>query len=157
AMLTVFNVIGVRPVGRAAVVLAAAALLPVAAVVVAGVLGARAVPWTPFFAEGRSFGAGLGVGLAVVMWNYLGWDTPTTVLGEARAPDRPFRPALFLALPVIVAAYVLPLAAALATGRVDASMWRTGALPDVALAVGGPGLAWAVAAGAVLSTAGLFL
>jgi len=156
-VLTALNVLGVRPVGRAAVVLAAASLLPVAGLVVAGLAAARVAPWTPFLAEGRTLEAGLGVGLAVVMWNYSGWDTPATVLGETRAPEHAFRAAVFMALPVIAIAYVLPLGAALATGRVDADAWRTGGLPDVARAVGGAGLAWAIAAGAVISTAGLFL
>src|SRR5262249_37989281 len=156
-VLTVLNVLGVRPVGRAAVVLAAAALLPVVGLIVAGLATARVVPWTPFLAEGRTLGAGLGVGLAVVMWNFSGWDTPATVLGETRAPERAFRASLFMALPVITIAYVLPVAAALATGRVDARTFTTGSLPDVARAIGGAGLAWGVALGAVVSTAGLFL
>jgi amino acid transporter len=156
-ILTGLNVLGVRPVGRAAVVLAAAALLPVVGLIVAGFATARVVPWTPFLAEGRTLGAGLGVGLAVVMWNFSGWDTPATVLGETRAPERAFRAAVFMALPVITAAYVLPVAASLATGRVDAHVFTTGGLPDVARAVGGTGLAWAMALGAVVSTAGLFL
>ena len=156
-VLTALNVIGVRPVGRAAVVLAAASLLPVAGLVVAGLASIHVAPWTPFLAEGRTLGTGLGVGLAIVMWNYSGWDTPSTCLGETSAPERAFRAAVFVALPVIALAYVLPVGAALATGRVDADVWRTGGLPDVARAVGGAGLAWAIAVGAVLSTAGLFL
>ena len=156
-VLTTLNVLGVRPVGRAAVVLAAAALLPVLGLVVAGLATARVAPWTPFLAEGRTLGTGLGVGLAVVMWNYSGWDTPATVLGETRAPERAFRGALFMALPVITAAYVLPVGAALATGRVDLGAFATGGLPDIARVVGGAGLAWAIALGAVVSTAGLFL
>src|SRR2546429_5108623 len=62
-----------------------------------------------------------------------------------------------MALPVITAAYVLPVGAALATGRVDLGAFATGGLPDIARVVGGAGLAWAIALGAVVSTAGLFL
>ena len=29
---------------------------------------------------------GIGLGLAVMMWNYSGWDNPTTCLGETRSP-----------------------------------------------------------------------
>jgi len=58
---------------------------------------------------------------------------------------------------VITAAYVLPVGAALATGRVDLGAFATGGLPDIARVVGGAGLAWAIALGAVVSTAGLFL
>jgi amino acid transporter len=156
-LLTALNVLGVRPVGRAAVALALAALLPVAALAVAGVWTVRVAPWTPFLAERQSLGAGLGLGLAVVMWNYGGWDTPSTTLGETRRPERAFRAALMLTLPVVVAGYVLPMTVALASGTSEWTTWSTGSLPRIAAAVGGPWLGHAVALGAVLSTAGLFM
>jgi amino acid transporter len=155
-VLTVLNVLGVRPVGRAAVVLAIGALAPVAAMTIVGLATVRALPWTPFLAEGQSLGAGLGLGLAVVMWNYGGWDTPSTTLGETREPERAFAAAMRLALPVVAAAYVLPVGLALASG-VDWRAWSTGSLPRIAAGVGGPWLGHAVAAGAVLSATGLFL
>ena len=156
-VLTALNVLGVRPTGQAAVALSVVALLPIAALVVVGIATAAQVPWRPLAAEGRTVGAGLGVGLAVVMWNYSGWDTPSTCLGEAKAPEHAFRRALFVALPVIAAAYLLPVAAVLATGATDWSRWETGTLPVLARAVGGDWLGHAVAIGAVMSAAGLFL
>jgi amino acid transporter len=156
-VLTALNVVGVRPTGRAAVALSILALLPIAALVVVGLATATQAPWRPLTAEGRSFGAGLGVGLAVVMWNYSGWDTPSTCLGETRTPEHAFRRALFVALPVIAMAYLLPVGAVLATGATDWAKWETGALPVLARAVGGAWLGHAVALGAVVSAAGLFL
>jgi amino acid transporter len=91
-----------------------------------------------------------------MMWNYSGWDTPATVLGETRSPGRTFRIALFVTLPVIALAYVLPLGAALATGGFEPGQWETGALPEIARSIGGDWLGHAVAAGAVVSAAGLF-
>ena len=133
------------------------ALLPIALVVGVGLAAATQAPWRPFVAEGRTVGASLGLGLAVVMWNYSGWDTPSTCLGETKAPEHAFRRALFLALPVIAVAYVLPVAALLATGATDWSTWDTGALPRLAGEAGGAWLGHAVAAGAVVSATGLFL
>jgi len=156
-VLTILNVLGVRPVGRAAVALAIGALAPIAAMTIASLATARAVPWVPFLAEGQSLGTGLGLGLAVVMWNYGGWDTPSTTLGETREPERAFAAAMRLALPVVVAAYVLPMTLALASAGSDWRTWSTGSLPRIAAGVGGPWLGHAVAAGAVLSAAGLFL
>jgi amino acid transporter len=156
-VLTALNVIGVRPTGRAAVALSILALLPIAALVAVGLATATQAPWRPLTAEGRSLGAGLGVGLAVVMWNYSGWDTPSTCLGETRTPEHAFRRALFVALPVIAVAYLLPVGAVLATGATDWAKWETGALPVLARAVGGAWLGHAVALGAVVSAAGLFL
>ena len=155
--LTALNVLGVRPTGRTAVALSVVALAPIAVLVVVGLASATQAPWRPLVAEGQTLGAGLGVGLAVVMWNYSGWDTPSTCLGEAKAPEHAFRRALFVALPVISAAYLLPVAAVLATGATDWSTWETGALPALARAVGGDWLGHAVALGAVVSAAGLFL
>jgi amino acid transporter len=155
-VLTIMNVLGVRPVGRLAVALAIGVLAPIAALTLVGLASARVVPWQPFLAEGRSLGAGIGLGLAVVMWNYGGWDTPSTTLGETRRPERAFAAALRLTLPVVVACYVLPVAVALAAGS-DWRTWSTGALPRVATDVGGAWLGHAVALGAVLSTVGLFL
>jgi len=157
AALTFLNVLGVRPVGGAAIALALAALVPVAALAVSGLTAARVAPWAPFLAERQTLGAGLGLGLAVVMWNYGGWDTPSTTLGETRRPERAFRTALRVTLPLVAAAYVLPIAAALASGTSDWRTWSTGSLPRIAEAVGGAWLGHAVALGAVFSTAGLFL
>jgi amino acid transporter len=155
--LTALNVIGVRPTGRTAEALSVVALAPIVLLVVVGLASATQAPWRPLVAEGQTLGAGLGVGLAVVMWNYSGWDTPSTCLGETKAPEHAFRRALFVALPVISAAYLLPVAAVLATGVTDWSTWETGALPALARAVGGDWLGHAVALGAVVSAAGLFL
>jgi amino acid transporter len=91
-----------------------------------------------------------------MMWNYSGWDTPTTMLGETRAPGPSFRRAMWVALPLITIAYVLPVAAGLSAVG-DWQSWETGHWPAVALDVGGPGLAHVVTFGAVVATAGLFL
>ena len=110
----------------------------------------------PFAAEEGSLLAGLGLGLAIMMWNYSGWDAPTTTLGETRDPGPSFRRAVWVALPLITLAYVLPVAASLSAvdGWED---WDTGHWPVVAEAIGGPWLANLVAVGAVIATAGLFL
>jgi amino acid transporter len=129
----------------------------VAVFVLLGAGTLRPAAWTPFLADGTTLGAGLGLGVAVVMWNYSGWDLPSTTLGETRAPERTFRLALFLALPAIMAAYVLPMAVGLASGAIPWRGWDTGAFPRVAAHVGGAWLGHAVAAGAVVSMAGMFL
>jgi len=154
--LTGLNLLGVRPTGHAAVGLAIVSLLPVGVLTVVALLGPRVSPWTPLAPAGQGLTT-LGLGRAVVMWNYSGFDTPSTILGETRSPERAFRSATFLALVVLTAAYVLPVGAALASGALEWSQWTTGALPSIARSVGGEWLGHAVAAGAVLSTAGLFM
>jgi amino acid transporter len=155
--LTALNVLGVRPTGHVAVACAVLALAPVALFVAIGARAMRTTPWLPLVADDGSLWAGLGLGLAVVMWNYSGWDTPSTALGEARSPGRHYRAAMLLALPVITAAYVLPVGVGLAAAPRNWQAWGTGTLPAIASAVGGRWLGHAVAVGAVVSTAGLFL
>jgi len=154
--LTGLNLLGVRPTGHAAVGLAIASLLPVGVLTVVALLGPRVSPWTPLAPTEQGLTT-LGLGLAVVMWNYSGFDTPSTILGETRSPERAFRSATFAALVVLTAAYVLPVGAALASGALEWSQWTTGALPSIARSAGGDWLGHVVAAGAVLSTAGLFM
>jgi amino acid transporter len=155
-LLTMLNLAGVRITGWSAVALGAGALAPVALFTIVAAAQARQVPWLPFAASGQSLISGLGLGVAVMMWNYSGWDTPTTVLGETREPGRAFRRALWVALPLITIAYVLPVSTALSAVP-EWTRWGTGYLPVVAGQVGGPLLAAAVAAGALVATAGLFL
>jgi amino acid transporter len=155
-LLTALNLTGVRITGWGAVALAVGALAPIVALT--GVAAARAhvAPWSPFAAPGQGLMSGLGLGIAVMMWNYSGWDTPSTVLGETQRPETAYRRALWWALPLIALANIAPVAATLsATG--DWQRWQTGQWPVAAAIVGGPWLAHAVVAGAVTASAGLFL
>ena len=155
-ILTGINLCGVRITGGVAVAMAVVSLVPV--VVLTALAGAqlRVVPWRPFTGEDGGLLTGLGLGLAIMMWNYSGWDAPTTTLGETRDPGPSFRHAIWIALPLITLAYVLPVAAGLsAVNRWED--WDTGHWPVVASAIGGPWLAHLVTVGAVVATAGLFL
>ncbi len=155
-VLTAVNLAGVRITGWTAVALAAVSLVPVLVLTVVATTAVEAAPWRPFAAAEGGLLPSLGLGLAVMMWNYSGWDTPTTTLGETREPGRSFRRAMWVALPLITLAYVLPVAIALASGG-DWARWDTGYWPVVAERVGGPWLAHLVTAGAVVAAAGLFL
>jgi amino acid transporter len=155
--LTILNLLGIRPTGEAAVMMSIGALLPVALLVLVGLPQMSVAPWRPLLADGQSLTAGLGLGLAVVMWNYSGWDTPSTILGETRAPEHAFRRALLVSVPLIALSYLLTVGVALASGTADWRSWDTGALPQIAARLGGSWLGHAVTAGAVLSTAGLFM
>src|SRR5262249_3867351 len=156
AVLTALNLLGVRPTGRAAVALSAGAMAPIALMVALGLPRMTAAPWEPFALESVTLQSGLGLGLSTVMWNYSGWDTPSTVLGETRAPERAFRRALFISVPLIAVSYVLAVGVALATGAADWKTWTTGSLPALAAQIGGSWLGHAVTAGAGVRASGLF-
>jgi len=154
--LTALNILGVRPTGRAAVLLAVATLAPVAALIAVGASVMTQRPWEA--GGGTPVGVTtIGLGLAVAIWNYSGWDNPSTTLGETRAAGESFRRASLLTLVIISLAYVLPVAVALGHPGVPLSAWSTGGWPRIAAAIGGAWLGHAMAAGAVFSAAGLFL
>ena len=155
-ILTAVNLAGVRITGWSAVAMGIVAIAPAAVLTAAAGTRLDAIPWRPFAADEQSLLASLGLGLAVMMWNYSGWDTPTTVLGETRAPSTSFRRAVWITLPLITLAYVLPVAAGLAAGG-NWRAWESGYWPVVAQTVGGRWLANLVTLGAVVATAGLFL
>jgi amino acid transporter len=155
-LLTALNLTGVRITGWGSVALAVGALAPIVTLTGVAVARAHVVPWSPFAAPGQGLLSGLGLGIAVMMWNYSGWDMPSTVLGETQRPETAYRRALWWALPLIALTNIVPVAATLsATG--DWQRWQTGQWPVAAAIVGGPWLAHAVVAGAVTASAGLFL
>jgi amino acid transporter len=154
--LALLNIRGVRIVGWGAVLLGIAALLPVGALVLVGAGRIQALPWEPFVPENRWSLEALGLGAAVMMWNYSGWDNPSTCLGETRAPERNYRRALWWSLPLISLAYLLPVGIGL--GAVGGwERWTSGYLPAVGAAIGGAWLGGWLTLGALLTTAGQFL
>jgi amino acid transporter len=155
-LLTAVNLLGVRIAGWGAVAFAAGALGPFAVFVIAAAVRAEHAPWLPFAAPGQGLWSGLGVGISVMMWNYSGWDTPSTVLGETAHAETSYRRALWVALPLTALATIVPVAVSLSV-TTDWRSWQTGQWTALAHAVGGPILAGAVVAGGVTATAGLFL
>src|SRR5262252_5765699 len=138
------------------IALAVGALVPIVALTGVALARAQSAPWSPFAAPGQGLWSGLGVGIAVMMWNYSGWDTPSTVLGETERAETAYRRALWWALPLIALSNIVPVAAVLSAAG-NWQRWQTGYWPVVAAAIGGPALAHAVVTGAVLASAGLFL
>jgi len=155
-ILTGLNLAGVRVTGWSAAGLGIVVLAPVVVFTVVAAAQVRQVPWAPFANANQGLLGELGLGLAAMMWNYSGWDTPTTCLGETKAPTTAFRRAVLVALPLIALVYLLPVGAALsATG--DWARWKTGYWPVAAEAVGGSWLAGLVMLGGLVASAGLFL
>ncbi len=149
------NMAGIRPVGVNALALGLAIQVPILVLVLAGFGGASRPPWEPFLPPGGEILPTLGVGISVLLWNYSGWDNTSTYAGEVTNPGRNYPLALLATLPFVVLGYVLPVAAALAAG-VEPGAWRTGSLPAIGAAVGGPWLGHALALGGMASMAGLF-
>jgi amino acid transporter len=100
--------------------------------------------------------AQVAAGLAIVLWNYCGWDNVSTYASEVKNPSRTLPRALFAGLLIIMLSYVLPLLAAFKT-TVRPEDWVGGAgWPTIAAMVGGPWLGFFGAAAALLSAWSLF-
>jgi len=149
---TALNVLGIKLVGRTAVLFAVALLLPFALLVCVGLPRAHGLA-VPSSAE---VVPALSAGLFVAMWNFLGWDSMSTVAAEVKEPQREFPRALLFSMLIIVGCYFLPvLIGGLAVP--DPKMWVEGSWPTIARSVGGRWLEILVAVMALVSAAGLFM
>jgi amino acid transporter len=152
----ILNLLGIRLVGRASILLTVVLLAPFA-----GLIGA-ALPalarWRPPPAAvgGRlgNFGA-LGATLTVVIWNFCGWENLSVVAGEIKGAPRNYARAVAVVLPLVVIGYILPLAAGTAVIS-DPSQWTTGAFARVGERLGGVYLGGALAVGGMISALAVF-
>ncbi len=147
------NFLGVRPVGMASIVLAAILISPFAILVIVGFphLIHFAMPTQPLFGA-DPWGAMAG-GLTVVIWNFGGWENLSVVSAEIENPRRNYLRAVLIALPIIVAGYVLPLAVSV-SGTAGGADWGVGSFSREGHRIGGPILGATLAiGGAVMSFA----
>ena len=155
---TALNLRGAARVGRSSVLLGGVVLGAFFVLSCVALASATHVPWQPFAAPGQGGVKGLGVGLSIALWNYIGWDNASTVQGEVRDAGRSYPRALAITLPLVAAGYLLPLLAALAV--TDWSTWTDGGWPAIALqvggATGGPWLAAWIAIAGMASAVALF-
>lgn len=154
------NLLGARVAGWMAAVAGVLVVTPfiaMAGMAVEGFSSFDAVvgSWSGGPPSGQGTAGALGAGLFVVMWNYQGWDGVATVNGEVRRPGRTIPIALGIVVVLSMLTYLLPVLAAL-TVTSDPAAWGEGAFPALAGAIGGEGLRFAVAVGAVIGVAGLF-
>jgi len=108
----------------------------------------------PFRAAGTTFLGALGLGISQSIWNYSGWDNPSTIGGEIEDAGAVYPRALLRALPLVTVVYLGAVIPALAV--TDWRTWADGAWPVIARAVTGPGLAASIAAAGIVSAFALF-
>jgi amino acid transporter len=91
------------------------------------------VPWIPPHQPPfRVFGVGLALGL----WLYSGYEQLSTVAEEVENPQRAYPRALALVVPLSIAAYFLPTLAGLASAG-EWQQWHTGYFSTAAQVIGG--------------------
>lgn len=157
-LFTWLNIRGAKSIGDSSNLFGLFILAPFAMMSVVGLIKLVLNPtpvWRPFIPPDSSVLGAFGLGLFVVMWNYLGWDGVSTVAEEIENPRRNYPRALALTIPLVTLAYLLPVLAGLGATP-DWAGWTAGYFPEVAAAIGGNWLGVWLAIGALVSAVGLF-
>lgn len=150
---TVMNIAGIRVVGATSVGLFLLLSVPFVLIVflapfkIGAFAGAATLPSTST--------VGLLGGLSIAMWNYMGWDSASTVAAEVDNPQRTYPRAMFFAVAIVSISYLLPVSAIWITG-VPSSSFATGSWANFASLVAGPWLGAALVLGGMMSAFGMF-
>jgi amino acid transporter len=151
AIFSALNVRGTKLVGKTAVFLGFFLILPYIALAAVGIFRMLSEPGPivrEFTPKGQTLTTVFASGLYIVMWNYLGWDSLSTVSEEVDQPERNFPKALLICVPIVAAIYLVPVIVGLRFSP-DTTKWADGTWPLIARDVGGQWL------GSWISLAGL--
>lgn len=143
------NVLGIHLVGKLTLILLLIMSGPVTVFVVLGFRHAHFNPFHPFLPTGTPWQGAFGVGLAIALWSYAGYEQLSTVIEEVENPARNFPIGLAIVVPLAIGIYVLTLAAGL-TALGNWREWETGYLVTAARLVGGGALGTAMFAASVI-------
>jgi len=149
------NIMGVRPVGNASILLTVLLLAPFAALVGFGL--PRLIHWQlpAGHLGGGAFASALGAGLTIVIWNFGGWENLSVVAAELENPGRNYLRAIAVTLPLVTLGYLLPLMVS-TSGPGTAIEWRTGSFAQAGAMIGGRYLGAAIAIGGGVSSFAIF-
>jgi amino acid transporter len=154
---TWINLRGSVRVGRVSVIAGSFVMLGFLAMSLASIPRIAHIPWKPFASEDAQGLGGLAVGISIALWNYIGWDNPSTVQGEVKDASRSYPRALAWALPFVTLGYFVPLLTAL--GASEWTRWTEGGWPQIAATAAGtvgPWIAIWIALGGMVSALALF-
>jgi amino acid transporter len=118
-LISLLQMRGARLAGMTSVWLGVILLIPLVIMTVIGFYnwGAHGSSFhISFLPKDTSFTGAFGVGLFVVMWNYMGWELPSSAGDEIVKPKRTYPLAMLLVLIACIATYALPTVAALYGG-----------------------------------------
>ena len=151
---------GAKAVGNSALLNFAIVIVPFVLLVLFAVLrsGAAASTASIIGADLRSSHSAklLALGLGTVLWNYMGWDNTSTFAGEVNEPQRNYPRGIMVALPLTIAAYLLPTLAGI-SATTDKNLWsESQGWPEIAQLIGGRWLAITLAVAALFSAWSLF-
>ncbi len=154
AIITYVNVRGINMVGKVATLLELAILLPVAAMCLLSVRMWHHNPFVPLIPPHKPMFEVFGVGLALGIWLYSGYEQLSTVAEEVENPQWTYPLALAWVIPLSIATYFVPTACALAALG-DWQKWNTGYFSEAARLIGGPWLGFAITVAAAITSVAL--
>ncbi|MFZ0290668.1 MAG: APC family permease [Candidatus Sulfotelmatobacter sp.] len=139
AVITWINVRGIQMVGKVATALEIFIFVPVMTMIVMALMKWHHNPFVPLTPPHQPTFKIFGVGLALGLWLYSGYEQLSTVAEEVEDPQRAYPRALALVVPLSIAAYFLPTFAGLGSAG-EWQKWHTGFFSDAAKMIGGPWL-----------------
>src|SRR5438067_5010319 len=154
AVITYINVRGIQMVGKVATAIEIFVLLPVLTLIVLGLMKWQHNPFVPVVPPHKPLFQVFGVGLALGLWLYSGYEQMSTVAEEVENPQRSYPIALAVVIPLSIATYFLPTMFSLAALG-NWQKWRTGYFSDAAQLVGGPWLGVAMTIAAMITNLSL--
>ena len=139
AIIGYINVRGIQTVGIVATLLEIFILLPVAVLCIFAAGKWHHNPFSPFIPPHVPPFQVFGVGLALGLWLYSGYEQMSSVAEEVENPQRSYPRALALVVPLSVATYFFPTLLSLAALG-NWQVWHTRYFSDAARLIGGPWL-----------------
>ncbi len=154
---TVINIRGLSDVGRVAAYFSVIVIATFVLLIVLGFSNWQHNPVLPFIPPGQGLWESIGLGIAICMWMYSGYESMSTMAGEMENPQVIPKATLF-SVPAIMLLYILPTIAGLAAvGRW--AEWSTEggvSFATVANLVGFPAFGIVFAIAAVVSNLSLY-
>jgi amino acid transporter len=144
------NIRGIVPVGKTALFLTGAVMLPFLILFLTGFLHpAYTVPNT------HTSISSLSLAIFTIMWNFIGWDNATTYAGEVQRPIRAYLKAILLAFSAIYLFYISLTYLAVHSG-IPGSVLAEKGIPYLGTLIGGKSMGAILSIGGMASMLGIF-
>ncbi len=111
---TYINIRGLTDVGRLSSYFSVLVMATFLIMTIMGFVHWNTNPFVPFIPEGQTFFGSLGLGIAICMWMYSGYESMSTMAGEMKNPQVIPKATIF-SVPAIMLIYILPTMAGLAS------------------------------------------
>lgn len=149
AILAYINIRGIQMVGIVATILEFSVLVPILILCVIAARHWHSNPFHPFIPPHVPPFQVFGVGLALGLWLYSGYEQCSSVAEEIENPQRSYPRALAIVVPLSIATYFLPTFFSLAALG-NWSDWKVAYFSTAAQLIGGSWLGFAITVAAIL-------